>query len=91
MYSIKNLQQLETETAIAPIATYGLNIIWEKLNNQLHENSARSKKNNTLEIIYELRKESFFIEDIRTQLCMHTRKPFKYLEEKRTPSGAISM
>ncbi|KAJ4449792.1 hypothetical protein ANN_01196 [Periplaneta americana] len=108
MYNIKNLQQLETKmamtlfrSAIAPIATYGLNIIWgnltvsdmgkiERVNSSFMKRVLGVGRTTLSRLTYELMKERFFIEDIRTQLCMPNTPAYeKALEVLRGKKNAI--
>ena len=104
-YRINHLQQLSTETAmtlfrtvITPIATYGINIIWDKLTNRdlaLLETVKSRYMKRVLGIgktapsrmTYLLMKETFFIEDIRQQLLLPNTRAYETtlqgLQEKR--------
>lgn len=105
IYNIKNLTKLTTDTAmtlfhttIAPIVTYGIEIIWQKLTvsdlNKIEKVKASFMKRITgtgktapSRLIYELMRETYFIEDIRITYLLPSTEPYqkavKVREQKR--------
>ena len=76
------------KTAIAPIATYGINIIWDKLTitnlSTIEKVKARYLKrilgigkSAPSRLTYVLAKETFFIEDIRAQFWLPNTKAYE--------------
>ena len=104
-FRINHLQQLSTETAmtlfrtvITPIATYGINVIWDKHTNRdlaLLETVKSRYMKRVLGIgktapsrmTYLLMKETFFIVDIRQQLLLSNIRAYETtlqgLQEKK--------
>lgn len=99
---IQNIGKLSLTTAmslfhavITPIASYGIELIWEKLTNndlaKLENVKARFLKRvlgvgkqSPTRIVYVLAKESFFIEDLRLELMLPSTGPYQaHLETRR--------
>ncbi|KAJ4447264.1 hypothetical protein ANN_09268 [Periplaneta americana] len=99
---IQNISKLSLTTAmslfhavITPIASYGIELIWEKLTNndlaKLENVKARFLKRvlgvgkqSPTRIVYVLAKESFFIEDLRLELMLPSTGPYQaHLETRR--------
>ncbi|KAJ4433877.1 hypothetical protein ANN_16190, partial [Periplaneta americana] len=97
-----NISKLSLTTAmslfhavITPIASYGIELIWEKLTNndltKLENVKARFLKRvlgvgkqSPTRIVYVLAKESFFIEDLRLELMLPSTGPYQaHLETRR--------
>ena len=102
MHNIQDISKLSLATAmslfdttITPVATYGIEIMWEKLTRndlaRLEKVKARFLKRALgvgkyapSRLVYELARESFFIEDIRNTMLLPTTGPYQELLEERS-------
>lgn len=110
IHRIKNISKLSLPTAmtlfkavIAPIASYGIELIWEKLTNsdltRLESVKARYLKRVLgvgiyahSRIVYELARESFFIEDLRQQFMLPSTGPYQaHLDLRRRKRDDIDL
>jgi hypothetical protein len=73
---------------VVPVLTYGIELIWEYLTckqlQELEKMKARYLKrvlgvsqHNRLRLVYELAKETFFVEDLKTSLMLPTTAAYK--------------
>jgi hypothetical protein len=99
MYNIKNITSLSTSTSmllfsttIAPIITYGIHVIWDKLTigelNKIEKIKAMFMKRAMgvgktapSRLVYQLMRETYFVEDIRLQ--HHLQELMKSRDRKR--------
>ncbi|KAJ4434236.1 hypothetical protein ANN_22784 [Periplaneta americana] len=82
------------KTVITPIVTYGITLIWEKLTltdlERIEKVKARFLKctlgigqNAPSRLVYEMTRETFYVEDIRLQILLQSTQPYKDLLERR--------
>lgn len=101
IYKVRNITKLSTDTAmllfnstIAPIVTYGIEIVWEKLTlSDLTEiekvkayfmkRAMGVSKTSPSRLVYVLMKESLFIDDIRAKYLLPSTGPSQKLQELR--------
>ncbi|KAJ4448805.1 hypothetical protein ANN_00196 [Periplaneta americana] len=101
IHQINDLTRLSLETAmvllktvIAPIVTYGITLIWEKLTltdlERIEKVKARFLKctlgigrNAPSRLVYEMTRETFYVEDIRLQILLQSTQPYRDLLERR--------
>jgi hypothetical protein len=101
MYSIKNIASLSTSTSIllfsttiAPIITYGIHVIWDKLTigelNKIEKTKAIFMRGAMgvgkiapSRLVYQLMRETYFVEDIRLQHHLSSTGPYQELIKSR--------